>query len=81
VSGLVLAWPKWFADALCAQVGVGAADEWFPEQGGDPSVARAVCDQCPVRALCLDHALADTTLVGVWAGTTGRERGRIRGAA
>jgi hypothetical protein len=31
-----------------------------------------------VRQRCLDYALADSTLVGVWGGTTDRERREMR---
>lgn len=35
--------------------------------------AKAICDQCPVRAQCLAHALENTE-VGVWGGYTANER-------
>lgn len=40
--------------------------------------ARTVCSQCPVRLLCLENAVADPELIGIWAGTTPMERRRIR---
>lgn len=40
--------------------------------------ARAVCAECPVRLLCLENALANPDLDGIWAGTTPMERRRIR---
>ena len=58
-------------------------------QGIDPEVfypasdeddaweAKAICDECPVRQACLEHALAHREREGVWGGTTERERRRI----
>jgi WhiB family redox-sensing transcriptional regulator len=40
--------------------------------------ARAICAVCPVTDQCLAFALADTDLVGCWAGTTGQERRAMR---
>lgn len=40
--------------------------------------ARAICDDCPVRQACLDFAMADPSLKGVWGGTTDRDRKRLR---
>ena len=38
--------------------------------------AKAVCDECPVRGTCLEHALGREK-EGVWGGSTERERRRI----
>lgn len=38
------------------------------------------CDACPVRKACHDYALANEKH-GVWAGTTSRDRRRLRAAA
>src|SRR5215475_344149 len=39
--------------------------------------AKSVCTQCPVRAECLDFALATRQVHGVWGGTSEDERRRI----
>jgi WhiB family transcriptional regulator, redox-sensing transcriptional regulator len=36
--------------------------------------AKAVCEDCPVRAECLDHALGAGERYGVWGGLTSDER-------
>jgi len=36
-----------------------------------------VCTGCPVRAQCLEHALAHDERYGVWGGTSERERRRL----
>jgi hypothetical protein len=56
---------------------------FFPEDYGlgrraQIEEARALCSACPVRALCLEWAVAITDLEGVWAGTTPPQRRRIR---
>jgi hypothetical protein len=60
--------------ALCAQVD---PELFFPEQGGDPRPARAVCLACPVRALCLD-TFGPVVDHGVVGGLTEVERRRRR---
>lgn len=53
---------------------------FFPTGGGDNGQqARAICGTCPLRQDCLTWALPQPDLVGIWAGTTGKERARLRG--
>ncbi|MGH8896870.1 MAG: WhiB family transcriptional regulator [Egibacteraceae bacterium] len=40
--------------------------------------AKAVCRDCPVRAQCLDWALATGQDAGVWGGTSEDERRQLR---
>ncbi len=53
-------------------------DLFFPEHGVRPTQARKTCETCPVRQQCLDYALADAQLIGMWGGTTSRQRATIR---
>lgn len=39
--------------------------------------ARTICDVCPVKELCLAHALAEKERWGMWGGLTPIERRRI----
>lgn len=39
--------------------------------------AKPICGSCPARQSCLEYALADLSLVGIWAATTLAERRRI----
>lgn len=66
--------PEWYADALCAQVD---GELWFPERGGSVAEAKKVCAACPVRAQCLDYALANGERWGVWGGRSERERRKL----
>ncbi|QOP65807.1 WhiB family transcription factor [Mycobacterium phage MiniLon] len=71
---------KWWHDALCAQVDT---DLFFPEKGHGVSLARQVCNLCPVKAECLEDALVEeygkckTLRFGVRGGTTPNARWNI----
>ena len=41
---------------------------WFAESPSDVEYAKALCIDCPVRALCLDGALERREPWGVWGG-------------
>ena len=41
---------------------------WFAESPADVEFAKALCQDCPVRALCLDGALDRREPWGVWGG-------------
>jgi WhiB family redox-sensing transcriptional regulator len=47
---------------------------WFPEQGGRYETAVWVCSMCPSREPCLQFALDERIIHGVWGGLT--EAGR-----
>ncbi len=71
--------PLWHARAACRGKG---PDIFFPDRGESAAVAKALCASCPVRRQCLDVALADASVRGIWGGVS--ERGRVglrRGSA
>jgi len=76
LSGLVGS-PVWWFAGLCAQTD---PELFFPEKGGSVREAKAVCAGCPVRAQCLEHALAHGERYGVWGGLSERERRRLKQA-
>lgn len=41
---------------------------WFAESPSDVEFAKLLCQDCPVRALCLDGALQRREPWGVWGG-------------
>lgn len=49
-------------------------ERFFPPQGQDDPVAKAVCRTCPVQLSCLAFALAHGERFGIWGGLTSRER-------
>ena len=76
-------WP-WWHHAACRHLG---PDLFHPEKGPgsmtDYTAALAVCADCPVRANCLHDQLTSTSGdsrfdLGVWGGTSVKERRRIR---
>jgi hypothetical protein len=74
--------PAWHREAACR--GVDRSEIFFPQRGsGRPAEALAYCERCTVRAQCLDTAVRlSEAVVGVWGGTSARERrGLRRGAA
>jgi WhiB family redox-sensing transcriptional regulator len=72
----------WTADALCADHTAHDPDLWFPSENGSRArlqirAAKEVCIDCPVQALCLEAALTDPHLEGIWGGKTETERKHI----
>lgn len=53
-----------------------------PSVGGAPiaRAAKEVCDSCNVRLECLAYAIAHGEELGIWGGTTERERRTVRRA-
>lgn len=72
--------PAWMDQAAC---GEGHPDAWFPEQGEPNTLlhaayARRICASCPVQAQCLQMAMDNPELEGIWAGTSRSERKLLR---
>jgi WhiB family redox-sensing transcriptional regulator len=49
-------------------------DVFYPARGESTEDAKAICQQCPVRQECLDHAIEKRELQGVWGALSVRER-------
>lgn len=77
-------YPEFDGTQACA-----AADTevfFSPDPDDNPSgkpanfkLARQICISCSWRSQCLEYALSEPMLLGVWGGTSERERSRIRG--
>ena len=70
--------PEWSNDAACAGKDPNI---WFPESDRASSTeavqkARRICLLCPVKRECLEWAFENvhSTVEGIYAGTTGKER-------
>lgn len=50
---------------------------FYPATDEEAVDAKAVCEVCPVRDACLEHAIGNREHNGVWGGATERERQRI----
>jgi Transcription factor WhiB len=71
--------PAWQKRAACRGDGT---ERFFPPAGAaDMLEARRICNTCPVTEECLQFALHDPGLKGIWAGTSGRQRIRMRALA
>lgn len=71
----------WRTAALCRTL--GEPDLWFPDSLRDPHLdqireAKTVCSHCPVKAQCLEWALANGVDDGIWGGLDRDEIRRIR---
>lgn len=69
--------PAWYSSARCVDAD---PDVFFAEGKGTNDAAKAVevCQSCPVLYDCLIYAVDDASLVGVWGGTTEKERRSLR---
>jgi WhiB family transcriptional regulator, redox-sensing transcriptional regulator len=47
---------------------------FFPGRGESADPARRICTSCPVRQPCLDYAITNRIVHGIWGGLTERER-------
>lgn len=77
----------WASEAICATIpwSVTRRNNIFyattRDDGGELihlEAARRICNQCPVRAECLAHAVQTYEDQGIWAGTTPDQRKRLR---
>ena len=70
---------QWQRAALCRG---DAGRDFYPPFGGERKRdrkarelrAKAVCESCPARPECLDHAVSSGERYGVWGGLTSDER-------
>jgi WhiB family redox-sensing transcriptional regulator len=68
----------WEGDALCLEYDPAL---WFPEgqgSGWQARQAKEICGRCLVRAECLTMAILEGLSLGIFGGTTGPERQRMR---
>jgi WhiB family redox-sensing transcriptional regulator len=68
--------PGWMRDALCREY---QHLNWIPARGDSTfATLRAICGSCLVAERCLAYALDRPDVVGVWGGTTAKERRKLR---
>jgi len=70
--------PPWHASAACRGSGTDAFIIGRGAAAAAMAKARAICDRCTVTVQCLDYALADVDVVGVWGATTAQQRRQLR---
>jgi WhiB family redox-sensing transcriptional regulator len=67
--------PSWLRWAACRDEG---SDSFIVGIGGNYGRAKELRASCTVRTECLEVALTHAELVGVWGGTTEKDRVRMR---
>lgn len=65
----------WMRVGLCVK---GNPENWFPSSAHEERAATELCKGCPSKTPCLEYALADSTLDGIWGGTTPGQRAWLR---
>jgi WhiB family transcriptional regulator, redox-sensing transcriptional regulator len=66
---------RWRELAACRSTDL---EVFFPERGESAEPARRICAACPVRQACLDYAITNRIVHGIWGGLTERERRALR---
>jgi WhiB family redox-sensing transcriptional regulator len=75
IPDLVPTRPAWMERGACAGSGCRL---FLSEIERDVQRAKFVCNRCQVREACLDYAVGDPSLLGVWGATTAGERRAMR---
>ena len=72
---------SWMADGACrgkpAEMFFPAVDERNAKGVELYGIARRVCARCPVKDQCLEYALTNREVLGMWGGATPSERRAI----
>jgi WhiB family redox-sensing transcriptional regulator len=72
---------EWRKQAACAN---SDTEKFFPTKGKEArtqhviSSARLVCARCPVRSECLEFAVKNSVMYGIWGGLTREERKKVK---
>ncbi len=69
----------WMAEAECLRQ--GNPDDWYADRHTERERhyrAKAICRECPVRALCLSYAQSTLEPSGIWGGFDPDERYEMR---
>ena len=63
--------------ALCAEID---PELFFPKKGSiyESQVAKRMCRKCPLIEKCLEYALKDPEIKGIWGGTSEQQRYKLR---
>jgi WhiB family redox-sensing transcriptional regulator len=67
----------WRKDAACLET---PNVNFFPGRGEPTKATKAVCDTCLVRAECLEYAIVNVEVFGIWGGTSEQQRRQMRKA-
>ena len=67
--------PEWQQYGACRGEDI---ETFVPSLGGNFARARQLCRGCSVRQECLNFAMDDEEVIGMWGGTTATERRQMR---
>lgn len=63
--------PEWHEDAECAKiVNIPLRENFFANKPAQQAKALKLCESCPVRKECIQGALEDKEIWGIWGGLT-----------
>jgi WhiB family transcriptional regulator, redox-sensing transcriptional regulator len=65
---------EWMSRGTCQDF---PPEIFFPNDGVGVAAARKICALCPVEDRCLEYALVNHIVHGVWGGTSERQRQHI----
>lgn len=65
---------EWKLEGICR---TADPEQWFPDLGSRPTIAKKLCAKCPVIDNCLADALSRREKFGVWGGLSERERRKL----
>ena len=63
--------PEWTKQARCAEVD---PEIFFPDKGDNTNMAVTICRNCEVKRECLEYALDNREMFGIWGGLTEKKR-------
>lgn len=66
--------PEWADTAACKGLDPTI---FYPVTDEDADAAKQICEVCPVKDICLEHAIEHREHNGIWGGATEKERQRI----
>jgi WhiB family redox-sensing transcriptional regulator len=66
---------EWMGKGNCNQ---SSPAIFFPNDGIGVAAAQRICASCPVRVACLEYALTNHFVHGVWGGASERQRLRMQ---
>ena len=66
----------WMREAAC--IGINPK-VFYPGRGEDAEPAKTICRACPSTAECLNYAIENRELYGVWGGKSENQRRKMRG--
>lgn len=64
--------PPWMRLGACRDT--QDPDLFYPRYDRESGPAKHICQSCPVRTICLDWAVSNREVHGVWGATSERER-------